>query len=1112
MNYFLQLFCFHESGPGRTLLSMAMLALVTIPLFFIVRQRLRASGVRFNFATHLLLLLFLATGIKIAATKTNTLGGGGFNPGQLVHFIHKNPTSPYSGVAGSWTPTPLFMTCPDCQGLLAKPCLAQVFAQFTPSENSFYHGLGKAFVSTSYVPFDVATTNHNPLAVRSEESLPWLGRDGAKTRGVLVPLPQGVPQLPGQSAPGAAVGVFSNGRLSIGNRHLYDTPMAGVSATGEFFNLPGSREGRTEFIVLSGAWQTLPDQGSSVIHGTIKVNNEVQEYFVRWENVFLETPNIVPNQWPCATFEIAFPADDPDRVVYRYLDGFTNNVLSTLGFGVAVETNGWFVSGADVALTNGLEIHLRHLLSEQEENAETCPGAYLRRFDAFFFNVDGSVPDASGDGIPSGIALTCNRGWGVVHQPHLCPHQPDGHYDYDGDGLTNYEEVMNYFSDPFLYSSSGDGISDGDKVAEGYNPLLPGTGIGNHGEDGVYKGYIVLYAYSSATPAVIELAGLPDEPDTRRVRYEIPAGPMPPYGYQMIFIPVWFGSTYGLNISGGNVYFSGVCDEHYTPVDIGFASGSGSSSSGSSGLPGIHAMGVGAPPGGAGPINVPNFACSAHHGDSLWNTPLASTLFFALCFSPNFPHPFTLETDPYHEACGTSPYTLFRNGVEISLQEANQYVYCGCTFQSTVTVNSVHVGTDCHCVNFEVNYPPPENEEPPDPPYDPDPPPPPPPKPGIKILPTSTKNFAPPLGEDADIYVQISNYIQGAEHKYYVMLELFRPLKGGGEQSLGDLDMLPGSKKRPLNAANMTVVWDGIAPEGGGLVTAPDDPFTAYSSVSGGDPMPLFLPDVVAGKCVPSPYVEVRASIYRHGTTIPVAVSNIHRIYVAQVITIEWTPQAEVMFTNVLTYVHSGTNCVAIPAATNGFDMAEAKDRIRDNIQSFYDRANANIQFVAVDYGDTTIRSKGTVKRMLVTHNYSAAGNFAFGGGEFGGDGHTILETYADVSLFSMRNYIANECRKEMNRPNSTEPTCYTRADFEVVIIRTGVHEPGHMLGLVSSKYLGGGEQNSGDGWRHNPTNDVNMIMTSGSVVYLKDRVKTMTDGKWREVNKQFLEYRFLKP
>ena len=46
------------------------------------------------------------------------------------------------------------------------------------------------------------------------------------------------------------------------------------------------------------------------------------------------------------------------------------------------------------------------------------------------------------------------------------------------------------------------------------------------------------------------------------------------------------------------------------------------------------------------------------------------------------------------------------------------------------------------------------------------------------------------------------------------------------------------------------------------------------------------------------------------------------------------------------------------------------------------------------------------------------------------------------------------------------------------------------------------------------PANEshVDFIMTRGGLVYFDDRVRTMTDGKWRDVNKQYLEYRFPKP
>jgi len=42
--------------------------------------------------------------------------------------------------------------------------------------------------------------------------------------------------------------------------------------------------------------------------------------------------------------------------------------------------------------------------------------------------------------------------------------------DCDRDGLTDREEVENYFSDPTLFSTAGDGFGDGWKIQHGLNP------------------------------------------------------------------------------------------------------------------------------------------------------------------------------------------------------------------------------------------------------------------------------------------------------------------------------------------------------------------------------------------------------------------------------------------------------------------------------------------------------------------------------------------------------------------------------------------------------------------------------------------------------------------
>ena len=51
----------------------------------------------------------------------------------------------------------------------------------------------------------------------------------------------------------------------------------------------------------------------------------------------------------------------------------------------------------------------------------------------------------------------------------------DFNKDNDGDGLTDYEEIYIYGTDPFNPDTDGDGYLDGAEVVSGYNPLGPGT-------------------------------------------------------------------------------------------------------------------------------------------------------------------------------------------------------------------------------------------------------------------------------------------------------------------------------------------------------------------------------------------------------------------------------------------------------------------------------------------------------------------------------------------------------------------------------------------------------------------------------------------------------------
>ncbi len=72
-----------------------------------------------------------------------------------------------------------------------------------------------------------------------------------------------------------------------------------------------------------------------------------------------------------------------------------------------------------------------------------------------------STVDSDGDGLTD---------YQEVHDYHTDPHKADT----DGDGLTDGEEVKVWRTDPLKADTDGDGFSDGQEVKNGYNPLGAG--------------------------------------------------------------------------------------------------------------------------------------------------------------------------------------------------------------------------------------------------------------------------------------------------------------------------------------------------------------------------------------------------------------------------------------------------------------------------------------------------------------------------------------------------------------------------------------------------------------------------------------------------------------
>jgi Mg-chelatase subunit ChlD len=91
-----------------------------------------------------------------------------------------------------------------------------------------------------------------------------------------------------------------------------------------------------------------------------------------------------------------------------------------------------------------------------------------------FLGTDPFNPDTDGDGLPDGYEVF-TLGTDPLLYSTSGSGKSDGEYDFDNDGLTNYQEYL-YGTDPFNPDTDGDGLSDGDEVnIYGTNPLSADT-------------------------------------------------------------------------------------------------------------------------------------------------------------------------------------------------------------------------------------------------------------------------------------------------------------------------------------------------------------------------------------------------------------------------------------------------------------------------------------------------------------------------------------------------------------------------------------------------------------------------------------------------------------
>jgi hypothetical protein len=132
-------------------------------------------------------------------------------------------------------------------------------------------------------------------------------------------------------------------------------------------------------------------------------------------------------------------------------------------------------------------------LSDEEElrlgtdpyNVDTDNDGLFDYEEVKVYGTDPLNPDTDGDGYTDGEEVKSGfnpLGPGVLYGDEdrerpikqIEKQTVDTFIDSDNDGLTDWEEINIYFTDPFNPDTDGDGFLDGDEVQNGYNPNGPG--------------------------------------------------------------------------------------------------------------------------------------------------------------------------------------------------------------------------------------------------------------------------------------------------------------------------------------------------------------------------------------------------------------------------------------------------------------------------------------------------------------------------------------------------------------------------------------------------------------------------------------------------------------
>ena len=287
--------------------------------------------------------------------------------------------------------------------------------------------------------------------------------------------------------------------------------------------------------------------------------------------------------------------------------------------------------------------------------------------------------------------------------------------------------------------------------------------------------------------------------------------------------------------------------------------------------------------------------------------------------------------------------------------------------------------------------------------------------------------------------------------------------------------------------------WDGYA-----QVSLPlADNFDTFNE--GTNAFHRAMPAVESGKAVPPPFYTLFVTLYENDKTT-IRYQETRTIYVPQVVSIQWLPEAVVLFQQPFSYYFDEGGSIELYSGYTG-GTSELITNLLQRVKDYYP-PDVNIRFTA-----NTPANDYFVKKVVVNANVNEFNKeFLLGNSGICERNERVgLGIRCDGGSFfasqkeTYRSYARN-AGKTFVLQTSPFTIPITTETFLQAVARAIAHETGHSLGLVSSKYMRMNKEYLG----HNPEVDFDKIMNySGNT--LEQQLEN--PGEWTTLNRDYLKF-----